>query len=293
MASELAAALAKVQAELPHIAKAQEGKVEGTTKQGKYYSYTYGYADLADVSDAIMPLLGSNGLAFTAWPCTDEQGRLVLDYALTHSSGEERTRQFPLWLMLPDRVTAQQIGGFITYARRYCLCAVTGVAPGGEDDDGAGGKEVTMDRPRRGPERYNGGDQPHDNTGRVRVPVPGPEHERLRQDPPADTGWDGEDHWVDQPAGPADIPAPPKAPRGGSKMTPAQAIVVHLKRLGVTDDAERLVKTTVLAGRTELLEHTGDLDEAIQRKISTELGKCRDRAALGALLDTRRAEMAS
>ncbi len=294
MASELAAALAKVQAELPHIAKAQEGKVEGTTKQGKSYSYTYGYADLADVSDAIMPLLGPNGLAFTAWPCTDDQGRLVLDYALIHASGEERARQFPLWLLLPDRVTAQQIGGYITYARRYCLCAVTGVAPGGEDDDGAGGKEVTMDRPRRGPERYNGSDQPHDNAGRVKVPVPGPDHERLRHEPPPDSRWDGEDQWVDQPpaADPGIKPAESR-PRGQGKLSPAQAIAVHFKRLGVTDDTERLVKTTVLAGRSDLLEHTGDLDDAMQREISRELGKCRDRAALDALLDSKRTEVPS
>ncbi len=39
---------------------------------------------------------------------------------------------------------------------------------------------------------------------------------------------------------------------------------MHFKRLGITDDAERLVKTTILAGRSELLEHTGDLDEAVQ-----------------------------
>lgn len=293
MASELAAALAKVQASLPHIAKAQEGKVEGTTKQGKYYSYTYGYADLADVSDAIMPLLGKNDLAFTAFPGSDDQGRLVLDYALIHGSGEERPGQFPLWLMLPERVTAQQIGGFITYARRYCLCAVTGVAPGGEDDDGAGGKEVNVDRPHRGPERYNGGDRPHDSNGRVRVPVPGPEHERLRQEPPADRQWDGEDHWVDQPAGPSGITPAPATPRGGRKMTPAQAIAMHFQRLGVTDRTERLIKTTILAGRTEPLETTNDLDEAKQREISDLLGKCRDRAALDQLVAAKRAEVPS
>jgi hypothetical protein len=284
MASELAAALAKVQAELPAITKGETGEVK---KDGKLL-YTYGYADLAAVSAVILPLLGKHGLAFTAWPTLDD-GRFVLSYTLLHESGEERAGTYPL----PASGTPQQIGGNITYARRYCLCAVTGVAPGGEDNDAAGQQEVHMDRPRRGPERYNGGDQPHDNAGRVRVPVPGPEHERLRQEPPADSRWDGEDQWIDQPAAESGIPAPPKTPRGSSKMTPAQAIVVHLKRLGVTDDAERLVKTTVLAGRTELLEHTGDLDEAIQRKISTELGKCRDRAALEALLASRREEVAS
>lgn len=279
MPSEIAAALVKVQAELKPIVRNAEGQVGNKKRK---------YADLAAVSEVVLPLLAKHGLAFTAWP-TLEAGQFVLSYSLIHEGGEERTGTYPL----PASGNSQQIGGVITYARRYVLCAVTGAAPEGEDDDAAGAQEIRMDRPHRGPERYGGGDQPHDNTGRVRVPVPGPEHERLRHDPPADTGWDGEDHWIDQPPGQPDIPAPPKTPRGSSKMTPAQAIVVHFKRLGVTDDAERLVKTTVLAGRTELLEHTGDLDEAVQRKISTELGKCRDRAALDALLATRREEVSA
>lgn len=287
MASELAAALVKVQAELPTIAKGEKGEVR---KDGKLL-YTYDYADLTAVSAAIMPVLSKHGLAFTAWPTLDD-GRFVLAYALVHEAGEERTGTYPL----PASGTPQQIGGNITYARRYCLCAVTGIAPGGDDNDAAGATEVSMDRPHRGPERYAGNDQPHDNTGRVRVPVPGPEHERLRHEPPpSGSGWDGEDHWVDQPPAESGItPAAESRPRGGQgKLSPAQAIVVHFKRLGVTDDTERLVKTTVLAGRTELLEHTGDLDEATQRKISTELGKCRDRAALDALLATRREEVSS
>jgi hypothetical protein len=288
MPSELAAALAKVQAELPSIAKDKTGKVEGVSKNGRPFSYEYKYADLDDVSAAVLPLLGKHGLAFTAWPTLND-GQFVLAYALLHESGEERTGIYPL----PSSGTPQQVGGVITYARRYTLCAVTGVAPG-EDTDAAGATEIHMDR-RRGPERYNGGDRPHDNTGRVSVPVPGPEHERLRHEPPPDSRWDGEDHWVDQPPTESGItPAAENRPRGGQgKLSPAQAIVVHFKRLGVTDDTERLVKTTVLAGRTELLEHTGDLDEATQRKISTELGKCRDRVALDALLDTRRTEVPS
>jgi ERF superfamily len=143
----LYAALAKVQAELPAVAKNQTGEIKGTTKDGKPYSYDYKYADLDAVSDAIIPLLGKHGLSFTAEPGSDDQDRLVLKYALLHESGEERPGQFPLWLLLPPRFTAQTVGGLITYGRRYCLCAVTGVAPGG-DSDAAGIGETTMDKPR-------------------------------------------------------------------------------------------------------------------------------------------------
>jgi hypothetical protein len=279
MPSELAVALIKVQAELKPIIRNAEGQVGNKKRK---------YADLAAVSAAVLPLLAEHGLAFTAWPTLDD-GQFVLSYSLIHEAGEERTGTYPL----PASGNPQQIGGVITYARRYCLCAVTGAAPEGEDDDAAGTQEMRMDRPRRGPERYNGGDQPHDNTGRVRVPVPGADHERLRQEPPADSRWDGEDHWVDQPAGQSGVTPAPAAPRGSRRMTPAQAIAVHFKRLGVTDDTERLIKTTILAGRAEPLEHTADLDEDKQREIGDALSKCKDRAALEQLLAAKRAEVPS
>ncbi len=152
MASELAAALAKVQAELPHIAKNKTGKVEGVSKTtGKQFSYEYKYADLEDVSAAILPLLGKHGLAFTAWPTLDD-GRFVLSYTLTHESGEERSGIYPL----PGQGKPQDVGGVITYARRYCLSAVTGVAPGDEDNDAAGAAEMQMDRQPAA--QANGGD---------------------------------------------------------------------------------------------------------------------------------------
>ena len=119
----LFAALASVQAQLPKIGKGQ------TADTGKY---TYRYADLADVSQEILPLLGASGLAFTCRP-TILDGQFVLTYSLVHFSGEREDGIYPL----PSSGTPQQIGSAITYARRYCLCAVTGVAPDSDDDDGA------------------------------------------------------------------------------------------------------------------------------------------------------------
>src|SRR5258708_3083571 len=61
-------ALAAVQAEIPPVAKGQTAKVDGTTKDGRPVSYSYDYADLADCSQAILPLLGRNRLAFSCRP---------------------------------------------------------------------------------------------------------------------------------------------------------------------------------------------------------------------------------
>ena len=121
----LFAALAEVQAELPPVTKGETVKTA---------TYSYNYADLAAVSAAILPVLGKHGLAFTARP-TLLDGHFVLAYSLVHVSGEREDGVYPL--SSGSSATPQQIGGLITFARRYCLCAVTGVAPAGEDDDAA------------------------------------------------------------------------------------------------------------------------------------------------------------
>jgi hypothetical protein len=121
--SELFKALANLQAELPKVGK------NATAQYGKY-------ADLADVSAVVLPLLGKYGLAFMAKPTMDG-GSFGLAYSLVHTSGEREDGFYPL----PVNGNSQQLGSAITYARRYSLCAVTGVAPD-EDDDGAAAKDV-------------------------------------------------------------------------------------------------------------------------------------------------------
>lgn len=123
----LAAALARVQAKLPKVDK-------GNTADAGQYSYRY--ADLAAITEALMPVLAAEGLSFTALPTLDGDGRFVLEYALLHQSGESREGRYPLANGNP-----QAMGSSITYARRYALCAVTGLAPGADDDDGAAAAE--------------------------------------------------------------------------------------------------------------------------------------------------------
>lgn len=130
--ARLYAALAKFQEELPRLVAEQTATVTGETKSGKPTSYKYNYADLGDISPTVLPLLARHGLAWTAKPTMDG-GQFVLIYKLAHSSGEEDGGTWPL--PDPSRVDAQKLGGAITYARRYALCAMTGIAPGKDDDD--------------------------------------------------------------------------------------------------------------------------------------------------------------
>lgn len=120
----LYAALAKLQAKLPKVGK------EGEGQYGKY-------ARLEDVSQVVMPLLGQLDLSFIARP-TLQDGQLVLAYSLVHVSGEREDGVYPL----VSNGTPQQMGSAITYARRYCLCAVTGVAPDSDDDDGQSAQQA-------------------------------------------------------------------------------------------------------------------------------------------------------
>jgi hypothetical protein len=89
------------------------------------------YATLAAVMDAITPALAANKLAITQEAELDDAAVTVAATVL-HESGE--TIEFmPLTMPYAQR-TAQGVGSAITYARRYQLTAIFGLAP--DDDDG-------------------------------------------------------------------------------------------------------------------------------------------------------------
>lgn len=135
-AGQLAEALAAAQAELPRIGKDNTAQVRSEKGQ-----YSYSYADLADVSAAVLPVLARNGLAWTTLP-TVLDGAFVLRYELLHTSGEALRGVYPL----PNPGDPQKMGSAITYARRYTLCAVSGVAPDADDDDGQAAAQAHRDQ---------------------------------------------------------------------------------------------------------------------------------------------------
>jgi hypothetical protein len=129
----LVAALAAFHAEAPKVIKDATAKVTGESKDGGRISYTYGYADLATVTEALNPVLGAHGLAFTSKPTMTPEG-FGLAYALKHEGGESDEGFWPL--PDPTRLKPQDLGSWITYWRRYAFLAVTNTFPSGEDDDG-------------------------------------------------------------------------------------------------------------------------------------------------------------
>jgi hypothetical protein len=117
----LPAALAAFQAEMPTVHKGQKANV-GT------YSYTY--ADLADVTAAAMPLLTKHGLSFSTCPRQNTTGGYELAGILLHTSGERLEGALPI-----QGGNAQALGSAITYMRRYLLGCMTGIVTD-DDDDG-------------------------------------------------------------------------------------------------------------------------------------------------------------
>lgn len=139
---DLAKALAAFQSELPKVGKGSVNSHFGSK-----------YADLADVSNAVLPLLGKHGLSFSAKPTLNEAGQFVLAYELRHESGDSDGGSYPL----PATGTPQQIGSAITYARRYALQAMTGVAAD-EDDDGNSTRDLQVS-PERHEHAYDPAEQ--------------------------------------------------------------------------------------------------------------------------------------
>ena len=136
---ELSTALGKAESEFPQIKRSQ--KVNFATAGGTRIKYSY--APLSEIFDAIRKPLAENGLAISQ-PMTIIDGKLIVETVLSHSSGEWISGQI---LIESQKLDPQSIGSALTYARRYSLSALLGIAS--EEDDDA---EGTIDRGKSEPE---------------------------------------------------------------------------------------------------------------------------------------------
>lgn len=124
--NELAEALARAQGKMTNPPKNKTVRVRA--KGGS--SYEYSYTPLDEVLDAIRGPLSENGLAVTQLVMAGPE-HTVLVTRLLHTSGQSIESHYPL----PRNAGSQEMGSAITYARRYSLCSMLGIA--GETDDDA------------------------------------------------------------------------------------------------------------------------------------------------------------
>ena len=110
------------------LAQAEMGKALKDSTNPHFKSK---YADLASVMDACIPSLSKNGIAVLQPPFDDETGRFVKTILAHGASGETLECRVPLIIGKNDM---QGYGSAVTYARRYGLMSMAGIAP--DDDDG-------------------------------------------------------------------------------------------------------------------------------------------------------------
>ena len=149
--AEWAMHFAIVKAAIKQPQKTHEAKVSGKSAKGVPYSYTYKYADLADVDKAIMDAIRKTS--------DDNDGKPLLSYFFEVDNTAEgvsaetviidATNGFMIktskvWFKNYNVGDAQKTAGLVSYAKRYSLSAAFGIAS--EDDDDA------QNVPQQGPE---------------------------------------------------------------------------------------------------------------------------------------------
>ena len=126
----IAAALAKAQAELTNPEKSLSATIRSPFPRER--ERTFRYAPLSSGLDIVRKSLGRHEIAIIQATAIDKgAGLLRLTTVLAHSSGEWISSEWPV-CQITDIASAQRMGAALTYARRYAMFTLVGIA--GEDD---------------------------------------------------------------------------------------------------------------------------------------------------------------
>jgi len=117
--------------ELAKALSVAQGQIKGALKDSNNPFFKSKYADLSSVWEACRVPLSNNGLSVIQTTCDAMNGGVSVVTTLAHQSGQWVRGSLTLE---PKDKSPQGYGSAITYARRYALAAIVGVAP--EDDDG-------------------------------------------------------------------------------------------------------------------------------------------------------------
>src|SRR5215813_11788446 len=126
----LACALAKAQAELVNPEKSLTATIR-SARPGEV-EHSFRYAPLASGLDIVRKTLGQHEIATVQTTAIDSAiGMVNLTTMLAHASGEWIASDWPV-CPVADVASPQRMGAALTYARRYALFTLVGIA--GEDD---------------------------------------------------------------------------------------------------------------------------------------------------------------
>ncbi len=128
--ASLAAALAKAQAELVNPEKSLTATIRSDERGRTEQSFRY--ASVSSGLDIVRKTLGQHEIATVQTTAIDQAAGVVnLTTVLAHSSGEWIASDWPV-CAVSDTATPHRMGAALTYARRYALFTLVGIA--GEDD---------------------------------------------------------------------------------------------------------------------------------------------------------------
>jgi hypothetical protein len=157
----LATALAKAQGELANPEKSLTATLPaaGATPGGR----SFRYASLASGLDLVRKCLGRHAIAMLQTTAI-EDAHIRLTTLLAHASGEWIASDLPV-CAVSELAAPHRVGAALTYARRYALFALVGIA--GEDDLDApdlltvpAGSQVPLNGTRNGASRGRSGGLP-------------------------------------------------------------------------------------------------------------------------------------
>ena len=128
--ASLAAALAKAQIELANPEKSLVGTIEPRTGEGGQRLFRY--APLSSGLEIVRKTLGQHEIATVQTTAIDQTAGIInLTTVLAHASGEWIASDWPV-CAISETATPHRMGAALTYARRYALFTLVGIA--GEDD---------------------------------------------------------------------------------------------------------------------------------------------------------------
>ena len=126
------------------LAKAQ-GEIKNAAFNRINPHFKNRYADLASVFDALRGPFSKNGIAVTQTTEVRE-GMMLLVTTVAHASGQWFASEYPL--PSPGAVRPQELGSALTYARRYSLQSIAGIAAD-DDDDAEAAEKTTKTLPKK------------------------------------------------------------------------------------------------------------------------------------------------
>src|SRR5436189_821328 len=126
----IAAALAKAQIELANPEKSLTATIQSPFPREGERSFRY--ASLSSGLDIVRKCLGQHEIATVQTTAIDKEAGLIqLTTTLVHSSGEWMSSDWPV-CPVSETAAPHRMGAALTYARRYALFTLVGIA--GEDD---------------------------------------------------------------------------------------------------------------------------------------------------------------